>query len=277
MEDIKDLEYLFSIDKEYMQELSNKYYQDQKDCTNKMGYWLDKFVPSDKIHIPKTKIVSVPKNVIKAFFMDNREKNTATVKDWIKTSFKPVIDTDFKDAKTVFIKNGCVSNKFNFNASCKLDDFSIENIFEHIMSIEELALMHDTMGDAEFVIREYIKPSVSVTIYNGMPLRPEMRVFYDFTKHEYLYQANYWEYNYLTSNLEGKDLQVFKEYYPKLEALYNKMVKENLPDIIEWLGKVDMEDIWSVDFMREGNDVYFIDAADAYQSAYWDINKINDR
>lgn len=55
------------------------------------------------------------------------------------------------------------------------------------------------------------------------------------------------------------------------------MVKENLPDIIEWLGKVDMKDIWSVDFMREGNDVYFIDAADAYQSAYWDINKINDR
>lgn len=259
---------------EEMNNLTESYFKDQEECPNRIGNWLNIFKSTDKIHIPKTSIVKVPRDVVTAFFLDKGEKDKEIIKEWIVNGFIPILNRDFKGAKTVFMKNGCYSGKFFFNNACKLDDFSIDNILNHILEIEEISLSNDIMGDIEFAIREYIEPSNNVTIYNGMPLRPEIRVFYDFDQHKYLYYAYYWEYNYMTDNLEGEDLVTFKEYYPKLDSLYKDMIKNDIPNIVNYLNEIDFKGIWSVDFLKEKDKVYLIDIAQAFRSAYWNPDKV---
>lgn len=260
---------------EEMEQLTENYFKDQEECPNRIGNWLNKFSPTDKIHIPRTSIVKVPRIVVNAFFMENKEKDIEIIKKWIENSFIPTLKNDFSNAKTLFIKNGCYSGKFFFNDACKLNDFSVDNIMRHILEIEETSLANDIMGDIEFAIREYIEPSNNVTIYNGMPLRPEIRVFYDFSEHKYLYYAYYWEYKYMIDNLQGEDLKTFKEYYPKLDLLYKDMIKDDLPNIIKWLNDINFDGVWSIDFLKERDKVYMIDIAQAFRSAYWDPDKIN--
>jgi hypothetical protein len=53
-----------------------------------------------------------------------------------------------------------------------------------LCNIQYESLTLDTGKNHEVVLREWIPcPEDTTRIYNGMPLRPEMRLFYDFDKH----------------------------------------------------------------------------------------------
>ena len=61
-------------------------------------------------------------------------------------------------------------------------------------------------GYSEFVIRDLIKSSnTKLTIYNGLPLNTEIRVFYDFDNKKVMYSHNYWDYDYCKNNLSPSD------------------------------------------------------------------------
>lgn len=259
---------------DYDQEtLEDNYFNDQYLCPERMSNWIDKFKSDDFVKIPKTVIVPVPRDVVMAFFFDHHDKDEKTIKEWIEKLFIPVLKKDFQDDKVVFIKNGCFSNKFDFDRSCKLDKFDVDTIYDHMCSIEEMSLMNDIMGDVEFAIREYIDPDPNIpTIYNGMALRPEMRLFYDFSKHELRYYALYWDYDMMTNGLRDEDLETFKRWWATLEEEYEIMVRKDLPNMVNWLDHngEGLEDVLSVDFMKNGDDIYMIDIARGFRSAYWD-------
>lgn len=265
---------------EYDQEaLEDNYFNDQYLCPERMSNWIDKFKSDDFVKIPKTVIVPVPRDVVTAFFFDHYDKDEKTVKEWIEKSFIPVLKRNFQDDKVVFIKNGCFSNKFDFDHSCKLDKFDVDTIYEHMCCIEEISLMNDIMGDIEFVIREYIEPDSSIpTIYDGMALRPEIRIFYDFSKSEFRYYALYWDYDMMTQGLRDEDLETFKSWWPELGSRYQEMIEQDLPKMMTWLDKngKGLEDVWSVDFMKNDNTIYMIDIARGFRSAYWDPVKAYD-
>ena len=136
--------------------------------------------------------------------------------------------------------------------------------------------MYETEGYPFIVIREYIEPKMWFgEIYNGMPMRVEFRVFYDFETKDVMGVMNYWNYDYCKGHLTQKDDEIFKKASEKINAIFDlnkdyvsNYVKEKLKNVRHMRGQ------WSLDFMLNNsdieNDLYFIDAAIAQQSAYYE-------
>ena len=95
--------------------------------------------------------------------------------DWneINNILKPTLEKMDKH-KIYNIKNGCFSNKFNFE-TCMATK---QNLAEKLWRINESSCMYDTGGYTELVVRELIPYDYinTLAIYNGMPLREEVRL-----------------------------------------------------------------------------------------------------
>ena len=125
----------------------------------------------------------------------------------------------------------------------------------------------------EIVFREFIQPQKGTqTIYNGMPFRPEMRVFYDFDKHSYCYAVNYWDWDYCHERIaeNAHDKEVYEAVYPELKDLYEYRKSYFLPRILSGFRRVNLSGVWSADFILDEHRAWFIDMAVANRSAYWD-------
>lgn len=231
-------------------------------------------IQSDTVRIPKSTIVTIPKEVRKAFFFDNSKEDPKTIEKFVSELLLPKIRKFAGDAKRVFIKNGCYSGKFDFRNNCLLEDFTIDAVKKHIMEIESESLLFDIGGDCEFVIREYLEPAAGTPeIYNGMPLRPEMRLFYDFDKKQILYKVFYWDWDYcrdIICERNEEDGKVFDANYKQIFSEYERLSEKHNDAIIEALGKVEgLNKVWSVDFILEEDCVWLIDMAIGPESAYW--------
>lgn len=132
--------------------------------------------------------MKVPEEIFDNFGMDvpNCREN---IKEFVRTDVVPAL-REFMETNNlkfpIFVKDGCFSNKFDFNNSCILQSDDLDEITDHIINIQYTALMLDAGGYFELVFR------VFMPIY-GMILRPEIRVFYDFDTRKILYMVNYWE------------------------------------------------------------------------------------
>lgn len=230
-------------------------------------------IASERVRLPKSTIVAVPKEVRRAFFMET-ETDSETVKKFVSETLLPKVKEFAGDKKRVFIKNGCYSGKFDFRNSCLIEDFTQESVIKHIMNIEGDSLLFDIGGDCEFVIREYLEPKPDTPeIYNGMPLRPEMRLFYDFDKKKVLYTVFYWDWDYcrdIICERNEDDGKVFDANYKKFFGEYERLSNKHMDAITEALGKIKgLSRIWSVDFLLEEDCVWLIDMAIGPESAYW--------
>lgn len=115
-----------------------------------------------------------------------------------------------------------------------------------------------------------------------MPLRTEVRVFYDFDIKKVLYAVNYWDWNYCYSSIcrNATDKIVYENYYDTIKKNYEEVVD----DVIKCaeLGLMDVDElsgVWSIDFMiaedRNGvKTTYLIDMAEGPRSAYWNEEKV---
>ena len=243
------------------------------DNPNNFSFWFPK-IRSCGLPMPGTVIIPVPEEVIRSEFLE-RDGDRQRITDFIKDSVLPAIP---KEWNGIFIKNGCFSDKFDFSlCHPKKGLKSISHSFREI-NMDSLAF--DTGGNAEFVIREYIEGTPEDnrwTIYNGMPLRPEVRVFYDFSRKRVLYSANYWDWDYCHDSICSKFTEEKNNYeaaYPHILEMYEKekgtvesLAHEHFKDI------PDIEGFWSADFMLAGGQWWLIDMAIAGMSAYWDPHK----
>lgn len=255
------------------------YYNRLKESKNNISYWFPK-VENCGIKVPKTKIFDVPTEIAFhfAYIGDSNKQNDIIDKiyNWVKDEILP--DIPFELSGLCFIKNGTFSNKFNF-ASC-ISAGNPMDITKSLININYVSLMYDAGGMTEFAIRSLIHHNASKTccIYNGMPLRNEYRVFYDFDKNKPLYIVNYWDYDYCheTISKNKTDKIIYENMYPELAFQYAK----NKDNVMEYVDKhmknvKDLDGIWSVDILEtENNELWLIDMAEGHRSAYWDINKV---
>lgn len=204
--------------------------------------------------------------------------------NWEKINevLQPTLDK-MKPHRWYNIKNGCFSNKFEFD-TCTATK---ENLAEQLWKINYMSSMFSTGGYTELVVREYIPEDLNhcLTIYNGMPLRTELRVFYNMETDEIEYVVDYWDYDYCRDNLKTlNDKLIFDIFHNKtnvevtdhkimLDRVEN-MVRENINTLK--FNKDFFKGIWSIDFMYDinTNKLYLIDMARGFRSAYWNFGKL---
>lgn len=186
---------------------------------------------------------------------------------------------DFESDK-YFIKTGTYSNKFEFENSI-ID--TREDLDDALASVYYYDLMVGAGGQTELALREYIESKEDLpTIYSGMPLRPEYRVFYDFDNNKVVYNTEYWEYDTMINGIhDEQDREVYKSTYPNLHKNYIS----NLDPVLEYAKKElpkikGLEGIWSVDFMLDRSDssekIWLIDMALGKNSYFWDPKQVEE-
>ena len=197
------------------------------------------------------------------------------------------------------MKNATFSNKFDAGPSCFCYEHDLPDRIARIM-YESLCV--DAFGETEVVVRERISYDSSKVpcVYNGLPFRPEFRVFYDFDLKKPLYTVNYWDYEYCYPQLyDLTDKIVFNAMREQLEDTfigYKDHVQELVSDAMK--NVEGLTGPWSIDIMMKGypeNDscdlehpcdlwgshdrkngvpmFYLIDMALAERSSYWGMRK----
>lgn len=204
--------------------------------------------------------------------------------NWEKINevLKPTLDK-MKPHRWYNIKNGCFSNKFEFD-TCTATK---ENLAEQLWKINYTSSMFSTGGYTELVVREYIPEDLDhcLTIYNGMPLRTELRVFYNMDTDEIEYVVDYWDYDYCRNNLKTlNDKLIFDIFHNRTNInvtdhkhmlnFVEREVRNNINTLK--FNKDFFKGIWSIDFMYDVNTtkLYLIDMARGYRSAYWNFSKL---
>ena len=266
----------------------SEYYNELASNPNNLSEWFPK-VMGCGLRVPKTAIVPVPEDIAELFFMEKVGMSTMDIINaiykWTSESFMPTAKAVIGDGLW-FIKNGTFSNKFNFD-KCFQQSGNPMKMNDGIIDINYTALMFGADGITEMVAREYIQPMEEVPcIYHGMPMRTEVRVFYDFTKHHVVYAVNYWDESYCKEAIsrDPTDRIVYNTYYPIIAARY-EAIKQPIMAIVEMAMKdvTGLEGIWSVDILDNNPvdsgalnpvNVWLTDMALGFTSAYWDPDKV---
>ena len=257
----------------------NEFYKDLAADEHNMSFWLPK-IQNCGIKIPKTAIVSVPPEIMELFFLEKEGMTLVEMQEriyqWVKDEFIPKAKAEIGEG-IWFLKNGAFSDKFNFNYCINFPS-SPMRMADHILSMNYDSLMFDTGGNTEMVAREFIDDPSVPTIYKGMPLRTEFRVFYDFDNHNAIYVCNYWDWDYCHQGIarDPTDKIVYEVYYPIILSDYNTNKGYAVELVNHCFANInDLHGIWSVDLMKHGNEMYLIDMAHGANSAYWDKEYVN--
>ena len=258
------------------------YLRNMRMSPNNFSFWFPLVVGlRDKgIYLPKSLIFDVPDDVYIAFFGE-RENDFSRINLWLYDIMQRDDVKQYFEGKDIFVKNGCFSNKFDFAKSCHLlPTDNIVDITNKVRNIMYDSLCLETRGYFELVFREWIEPEPDTPmIYGGMPLRPELRLFYDFKKKKPLYSVNYWDWDYCHEAIEERnqeDYEVYEKAYPELDKRLADRWAKHREKVFDALATCDLgTGIWSVDFMLEDNRVILIDMAIGENSAYWDEEKVN--
>lgn len=261
-----------------LEQMKKDNYIKEKSNLNNMSYWLPK-VMNCGIKIPETIIIQLSYEQYKWFSSDcYSDKDIKSMGAYIANILK---ERNFNTNRKLFIKTGNFSNKFDFNSCCF---YGLENIGEKFLYIYYASMMVGAGDNTELVIREFIENKISKpTIYNGMPLNTEFRVFYNFDTKEVLGVFNYWDTKVVGDSLEKKAMYSnesrdeyvrFKVFSKHIEAEFDALELDAHSVISKSMSAVDLSGIWSIDLMYVNNEFYLIDMAEGHKSYYY--NKIAD-
>lgn len=251
------------------------YYNDMCMDPNNLSNWYPK-VKDCGIRQPKTFIKKVPEEIVKAFFMEDYDKDTDKIYHWVKEDLIAGIPKDM--SALIFLKNGGFSNKFDAG-TCLIRTDPI-TLTRALIEINYNALLLGADGCTEAVIRDRIPSDNCKTpcIYNGLPLQNEYRVFYDFDKKEVLYAVNYWDPETCQEAISrnATDKIIYEHVIGDLIKHYNEKVAEVKDLCRKHLNETEgLTGIWSVDILEDHTgEFWLIDMALAFTSAYWDPAKI---
>lgn len=253
----------------------------ERENENDFSFWFPK-VKNCGISTPKTFFKKLPTHedepefasrLYRAFYMENPSEDMTTVREWLDRDIIPELK-EMKLTGHIFVKNARFSNKFQAKGSCNL--YGLGELDRAIVNINYGAMMCDADGMDEIVVRQFIESDRRKTpcIYEGLPLRSEFRVFYDFDAGKIIFTANYWDFDYVFPHLyEATDRIIFEHERGRLEATF----LENR-DRVQSMVDVAMKSVsgltgqWSVDIlMDEQENLWLIDMAIAQRSAYWEL------
>lgn len=258
-----------------------------------MGYWLPKLVEAAKgqdfFRIPKTKIAKVPLTLLQLTRLDYGGLSPTTLKIVDRWAYK-VFGLD--ETKDYFVKTGTYSSKYDFRNAHIHGAKEVRELGEYLLFIHNQAISMSALTNTtsvygastttEWVVREFIKDKEdALTIYMGMPLHTEYRVFLDCDKDRVLCIVPYWDPNKMKDRFLNRhdsnsphqrhDYVTYSAYedvmMTRYEANAAKVAAHIEHDILPWL---DLPGQWSLDIMQNGDDFWMIDMAPAEQSNFYD-------
>ena len=262
-----------------LQEVENRFLEDIRNNPNNFSFWFPK-VHKCGIPVPESKVIQLSDKIIRSLFLE-REGDDDRITEFVRKKVLPAIPENWT---RVFVKNGTYSGKFDFRNCCIRP--TLHSLVTSIEAINQDALCLDADGESELVIREYLpvtrhegeEDDVKVyRIYNGMPLRPEIRVFYDFDHGKALYAANYWDKDYCHDAIcsgDCTDALAYEAAWPTLKRFFEQNTRKAMDLLDKHLGKVKLKGIWSVDLMWHDGQFWLIDMAVGQRSAYYDPEKV---
>ncbi|MCR6108667.1 hypothetical protein HXA34_20440 [Salipaludibacillus agaradhaerens] len=230
-------------------------------------------VSTTELKSPKTKVMRLPIEL--AQFIRIEYQDTA---QHDKDLFNRFIFDQFglEDDTTYFIKTGTFSSKFQFtNAKCS----EPREMGEYFQVINNFAMQVGAGHSIDLVVREYIEDvENNPTIYNGMPLRTEFRVFVDCDKNELIGVVPYWHPIVMKRALQSglsrsiqQDYQTYRNMEQKLVDTYNEYLHRVKKEIIAILPNLNLSGQYSIDVMKNGSDLYVIDLALMNDSALTEL------
>lgn len=240
--------------------------------------WFDK-VKDCGFYVPDSTSIPVPEAVMKAFSLRDPERNYDLIEKWVQIKVMPVFQKH-KSTFGVFLKNGTFANKSNAMDCILPLNSSAGSITQHIININYLSFMFGVGGNTEVVIRNMIpwNSYKTATIYNGLPLHPEIRVFYDFDSHKVCYSANYWDWDSCYSKISRRatDRIVYQACYEQIKEAFDSKHEEAEKLVEEYLKKVTgLSGVWAIDLLLdEENKFWLIDMSIGHEVAYYDQKKI---
>ena len=252
-----------------------------REYENDFSFWYPKIkycgIPSPLTYytfLPSTKEEpEYARRLYEAFCMENPKEDEAVVKAYLEERVIPRLE-EMKLTGHVFVKNARFSNKFNANGTCNL--YGLHELYRAIILINYEAMRCGAEGIDEIVVRQFIERDSKNTpcIYNGLPLRPEFRVFYDFDIRKPIFTVNYWNYDYVYPHLyDATDKIIFDHERERIERAYvqnedyvQRLVAEAMQNVQGLTGQ------WSVDIMLDERGKFWLnDMAIAQRSAYWEM------
>lgn len=254
---------------------------------NSMGNWLPQITESAEKHeffkIPETKVIKVPLPILQLTRADYMELTQSTL-DIVNKYCMEAFDLDVD--KKYFIKTGTYSSKFDFRNALVQGESEVRTLGEYLLYIHFQALqmasplstptIYGVSTTNEWVVREFIEDvEDNPTIYKGMPLHTEYRVFVDFDTNEVMGVSPYWREDVMKesfldnrdNNHNKHDYVIYTMHEDILYERYNENVKVVLDEVKKLLPDTGLEGQWSIDVMQNGDDFYIIDMALALQSA----------
>lgn len=251
-----------------------------------MGFWLQPLVEglygNKFFKVPDTKILHVPITMLQLTRLGFETLNPVT-KEIVNRYCKKVFHLD--EHGDYFIKTGTYSSKYEFRNAHIHEPKEVDEMGEYFLLLNHLTCsmaaptnnrsFYGANTTNEWVVREYIKDKESnPTIYNGLPLHTEYRVFVDFDTKEILGVSPYWrsdvmkgKFKEVSSPQERHDYVVYLMHEDVLNKRYNESVQTVLNELKKVITHVELSGQWSVDVMRNGDDYYIIDMALAEHSA----------
>lgn len=256
---------------------------------NSMGYWLPKMIQPvlDRgfLKIPATTIIKVPLALLQLTRLDYMSFNRTTldiVDAYCRKAFELSEDKDY------FIKTGTYSSKFDFRNAHVCGAKEVRELGEYLLFIHWQALQmaapttipHPIYGVSttnEWVVREFIQDKENnPTIYKGLPLHTEYRIFVDFDIDMVLGIHAYWDAETMKKrfarNSDIHDRHDYVIYSMHEKELYRKYVSNKslvVKEIEELLPDVNLSGQWSIDVMQNGDEFWIIDMAMASESAFY--------
>lgn len=233
---------------------------------NNMSYWLPKF--RDKgFNIPETTII--PINLEWLEWLQSNSYKPEKIAEFTNWIIKNLEKTDFNTDRELFIKTGNFSNKFCFS-DCHVTN--IEVIGKNFLNVFYGSMCVGCEPSPEICVREFIHTDYQrATIYEGMKLNTEFRIFYDFDNKSIVGMFNYWDRETMLKHLyEKEDINNFNNSIDAIEKDFEFLKDILAEQVKENISNVELTGIWSVDFMFDGKEFWLIDAAIGSQSYYFD-------
>lgn len=265
---------------------------------NSIGNWLPALVEANKnkdfFKIPSTKILKVPIPVLQLTRLEYMDL-TRTTKEIINRYIYKVFDLD--DENDYFIKTGTYSSKFDFRNAKVTKGNEVHDLGEYLLFIHYQALLmasplngksiYGVSTTNEWVVREWIEDKENnPTIYHGLPLHTEFRVFVDCDSKEVLSIENYWKPEVMEKRFSENRGDGIDDKHDSVTFLLNKerlckRYEDNKEKVIEEIKKIlpdlNLKGQWSIDVMLNGDDFWLIDMAIAENSFYYDSIPIEKR
>lgn len=261
---------------------------------NSIEYWFyrikDAAEKENFFKIPETKIVQVPLPILQLTRLDYASL-TQTTKDIVNKWCMKAFDLD--ESKSYFVKTGVFSYKYDFRNQ-KVSGDEVKCLGEYLLFISNYAVMLESpLSNAQgmsrygaattrtWCVREFIEDKENnPTIYHGLPLHTEYRVFVDFADKKILGITPYWREDVMEkrfaedNNIHDRhDYIIYKSYKDVMYQRYNdnkQKVLNHIQSLLTYADFSGLPDQWSVDIMQNGDDFYIIDMALAGGSALHD-------